>query len=88
MQDGLQAIVARIDERTEHMGEDIRDLKVSVGKVSELVTKHCEDLAVIKSDIENLNHAGWNKKQVAGIGGVGGLITGAIIAIIDFFVKH
>ncbi len=88
MQDGLAQTVARIDERTEHIQEDVKELKTTVAKVSETVNKHCEDLATIKSDITNFSRSGFNKRQVVGIGSAGGLIVGVIIAIIDFFVKH
>jgi peptidoglycan hydrolase CwlO-like protein len=84
MQDGLAEAVARIDERTGHIQGDVKELKATVGKVSETVNKHCADLAAIKTDIENLNHTGLNRKQMVGIGSAGGLIVGAIIAVIDF----
>jgi len=86
MQDGLEAMVARIDERTEHMEVDIRDLKKTFTGLSETVNRHSTELATIKVGIGNSN--GLSKRQTAGIGGAAGLVIAAIVAVVDYFMRH
>ena len=86
MQDGLEAMVARIDERTEHMEVDIRDLKETCTGLSETVNKHSTELATIKAGIGNSN--GLSKRQTAGIGGAAGFFIAAIVAVADYFMRH
>jgi len=82
MQDGLQAIVARIDERTEHIQEDVKDLKVGLAKVVETVNGHSTQLAAIDEKVKSSNN-GLSKRQTAGIGGVAGLIASVIVALVE-----
>ena len=86
MQDGLDAMVARIDERTEHIQEDVRDLKVGLTKVVDTVKEHGEQLASIKTEIGN-NH-GLSKRQTAGIGAGAGAVIGGVIAFLVEVFKH
>ena len=86
MQDGLEAMVARIDERTEHIQTDITDLKGDFAKLSDTVNEHSTELATIKAGIEN-NHS-LSKRQTAGIGGAAGFFIAAIVAVADYFMKH
>ena len=86
MQDGLQAMVARIDERTEHIQEDIKGLKAELTKVVDIVKDHGEQLASVKTEIRN-NH-GLSKRQTAGLGGGAGAVIGGVIAFLIEFLKH
>jgi hypothetical protein len=86
MADNLEVMIGRIDERTEHIEADIIDLKVGLIKVVDTVKEHGEKLASIETTIGN-NH-GLSKRQTAGIGGGAGFIIAAIVAFIDYFVKH
>ena len=86
MTDSLEAMVARIDERTEHMEGDISELKKTCDGLSETVNKHSTQLATIKAGIGNSN--GLSKKQTAGIGGVAGFVVAAIVAIADYFMRR
>ena len=84
MQDGLQAMVARIDERTEHIQEDVKDLKNTCEGLTQTINCHSQELACIETEIGK-NH-GLSRRQTAGIGaGAGALIGGAIAFLIDFF---
>jgi len=86
MQDGLEAMVARIDERTEHMEIDIRDLKKTFTGLSETVNKHSTEIATIKAGTGNSN--GLSKRQTAGIGGAAGFVIAAIVAVVDYFTRR
>jgi hypothetical protein len=87
MQDGLQAMVARIDERTEHIQEDVKDLKVGLAKVVDTVNAHSTQLSAIEEKVKNSNN-GLSRRQMAGIGGgAGAAIGGAIAFLIEWF-KH
>jgi pantothenate kinase len=82
MQDGLQAMVARIDERTEHIQEDVKDLKVGLAKVVDTVNGHSTQLAAIDEKVKSSNN-GLSKRQTVGIGGAAGLIASVIVALIE-----
>ena len=84
MQDGLQAMVARIDERTEHIQEDVKDLKVGLAKVVETVNVHSTQLAAIDEKVKSSNN-GLSKRQTVGIGGAAGVIASILVAIIEYF---
>jgi hypothetical protein len=84
MQDDLEAMVARIDERTEHIQTDIIDLKNTCMALTTTVNGHSTQLAGIEEKIKSPN-CGLNKRQTAGIGGAAGLFASAIIAIIEYF---
>lgn len=81
-QEKLPAIVARIDERTKHIQDDITEVKGTCKCLTETVNKHSEQLAII---IETPNHTGLNRKQTAWIGGASGLLASVIIAVIEYF---
>jgi DNA anti-recombination protein RmuC len=91
MQDGLQAIVARIDERTAHIQEDVKEIKNTATELKATVIKHGEHLVSIEERIKNgnSNHHSFTKKQKAGIGGaVAGIITAIIAFLTNYFTKH
>ena len=83
----LEVIVGRIDERTEHIQTDITDLKGEVAKLSDTVNEHGEQLASMKTKIENSNH-GLSKRQTVGIGGAAGFVAAVLAVIIDFFMRR
>jgi len=84
--DNLEVMIGRIDERTKGMQTDIVEVKESIGKLFDTVNGHSEQLASIKNEIGN-NH-GLSKRQTAGIGGAAGFVIAAIVAFVDYFVKH
>lgn len=86
MTDKLEVMVARIDERTGNIQEDVAELKGDVKKLSNTVNEHSEQLATINERIKN-NHSP-SRKQTLGFGGLGGVITGATIVIIEYFRNH
>jgi len=83
-QEKLPAIVARIDERTEHIQADVIELKVGLAKVVNTVNEHSTQLATIAEQIKSPNH-GLSRRQTAGIGGAAGIIASIIVALIEFF---
>ena len=89
MQDGLQAMVARIDERTEHIQTDVTDLKVNVAKLAETVNSHTEKLAIINQrlDSEN-NYQRLTTKQKVTAWGVIVTFVAAVIAAVTEYFKH
>ena len=84
--DKIPVMIGRIDERTKNMEIDIAEVKHDVGKLFDTVNRHGEQLASIKTTIGN-NH-GLNRRQTAGIGGAAGFVIAAIVALIDFFMRH
>jgi hypothetical protein len=91
MQDGLQAMVARIDERTEHIQTDVVELKVDVKQLAETVNSHTEKLGIIKQrlDSENNCQPALTRKQKAGAGGaIVAFVAAVIIAIGEWFKTH
>ena len=87
MQDGLQAIVARIDERTEHIQEDVGELKTTCKALEQTINRHSTQLATITEQIKGANGSnhGLTRKQTAGIGGAAGVIASILVAIIEYF---
>ncbi|MGA2669967.1 MAG: hypothetical protein ABSF21_00900 [Dehalococcoidia bacterium] len=93
VQEKLPAIVARIDERTAHIQEDVKEVKETAIELKKVVIKHGEDLATIKERIGNSNcdsnHHSLSKKQKAGIGGAVAAIISAIITFLThYFSRH
>jgi len=84
MQDGLQAMVARIDERTKGIKDDVGELKNTCMALERTVNGHSAQLATITEQIKNSNH-GLSRRQTAGIGGAAGVIASIIVAIIEYF---
>jgi len=87
MQDGLQAMVARIDERTKGIKDDVGELKNTCMALERTVNGHSAQLATITEQIKNSNH-GLSKRQTAGIGGGAGAVIGGVIAFLIEFFKH
>jgi hypothetical protein len=90
MQDGLQAMVARIDERTEHIQTDVTDLKVDVKKLSETVNSHTEKLGIIKQRLDSENNCRpvLTRKQKASAGGAIVAFVAAVIAAVGEYFRH
>jgi hypothetical protein len=84
MQDGLEAMVARIDERTEHIQEDVKDLKDTCKALTITVNEHGTHLAGIEEKVKNGNN-GLSRRQTAGIGGAAGVIASILVAVIEYF---
>jgi len=89
-QEKLPSIVARIDERTAHIQEDVKELKGTCSELKTTVGRHSEDLATIKERIGNpdSNHHSLSKKQKAGIGGAVVAIISTIIAFLADYFRH
>lgn len=88
MQDGLQAMVARIDERTEHIQTDVGELKVDVKQLSETVNSHTEKLGIIKQRLDSENNCQTlTRKQKASAGGAIIAFVAAVIVAITEWVK-
>jgi len=88
MSDSLEAMVARIDERTEHMETDIKEVKAKCNSLSDTVGRHSTQLAAIETTIKNNGRCAptLSTKQKAGVGAtVVGLITAAIAGLIEYF---
>lgn len=92
----LPAIVARIDERTAHIQEDVKELKGTCTELATTVGKHSEDLATIKERIGNSNDQSnchstphsFTKKQKAGIVGTVVAIISTVIAFLADYFRH
>lgn len=84
MTDGLNEMVARIDERTEHIQGDIQELNTNFKSLSETVNEHSTKLAAIGEKVKNGTN-GLSRRQTAGIGGAAGLIASAAVAVIEYF---
>jgi ribosomal protein L6P/L9E len=85
MQDSLEVIVARIDERTKDIKGDVTELKTTCKGLEETVNNNSGRLTVIEAEIKNSNHNGLSKKQTVGIGGVTALIVSVIVGVIEYF---
>ncbi|MCJ7759635.1 hypothetical protein MUP59_00630 [Candidatus Bathyarchaeota archaeon] len=89
MQDGLQAMVARIDERTEHIQTDVAELKVDVKDLAQSVNSHTEKLAVIKQRLDSENNCQrLTTKQKAGAWGAIVAFVAAVIAAVAEYLRH
>jgi hypothetical protein len=91
MQDGLQAMVARIDERTEHIQTDVAELKVNVKQLSETVNSHTEKLGIIKQRLDNQNNYRpmlTRKQKISTGGAIVAFVAAVIAAIIEYFKHH
>lgn len=88
----LPAIVARIDERTAHIQEDVKELKSTCTDLKTTVGRHSEALATIRERIGNSNcnstPRSFTKKQKVGIGGGIGAVVGGVIAFLIEYFRH
>jgi chromosome segregation ATPase len=89
-QEKLPVIVARIDERTAHIQEDVKELKSTCTELKTTVGKHSEDLATIKERINssNCNSTTLTRKQKISAGGVIVTFVTAVIATITEYFRH
>jgi uncharacterized protein YoxC len=90
MADELQAMVARIDERTEHMQEDIAEVKETCKCLTKTVNDHSEKLSVIKERLNGASNCqSLTKKQKASAGGaIVAFVAAVIVAITEWFKGH
>lgn len=90
MQDGLQAMVARIDERTEHIQTDVGELKVDIKRLSETVNSHTEKLGIIKQRLDSENHCQrlTTKQKASAWGAIVAFVAAVIAAVAQYFRDH
>jgi len=84
MPDDLEVMVARIDERTKGIKDDVGELKTTCMELERTVNGHSTQLATIAEQIKNSNH-GLSRRQTAGIGGAAGVIASILVAVIEYF---
>lgn len=87
-QERLPAIVARIDERTAHIQEDVKELKGTIIELKTTVGKHGEKLATIEERIKNGNRTVLSRKQKASATGVIVAFIAAIIAAVTEYFRR
>lgn len=86
--DGLSEMLGRIDERTAHIQEDVKELKGTVIELKTTVGKHGEKLATIEERIKNGNHTVLSRKQKASATGVIVAFIAAIIAAVTEYFRR
>lgn len=88
MPEALEAMVARIDERTAHMQEDIVEVKETCKCLTATVNDHSEKLGVIKERLNGAtNCVTLTRKQKGGAAGVFAAFVAAVIIAITEWIK-
>lgn len=90
MADNLEAMVARIDERTEHMEGDIKEVKDTCKCLTQAVGEHSKDLATIKEKIANSDCTPTltRKQKVSATTAIVAFVAALIAAIAEYFKHH
>ena len=87
--DSLESMVARIDERTQNIGEDVKEVKQRCCDLTEKVEEHSEKLVRIETKLKSNGTSSLSTKQKAGLWtGLVAFVTAIIVAVTEYFTRH
>jgi translation initiation factor 2B subunit (eIF-2B alpha/beta/delta family) len=88
MTEGVEITLARIDERTANIQNDISDIKDWQEKCSDKLVDFEHRISTNASDIKAIGgNTGTSKKQIATLSGSSAIVGGIITALVEFFTK-